>query len=180
MRHFLCSLFLLLGGFIASGAEQRFADGDIFRLAIGGPPRIYTSDFELDYTVDGGMVRIPILGPIRVLDMTQSQLAAEIEKRLKDGKIFTNPNVIINMQRAQQTIVVGGAVRNPQRHPWVAGMTLTQAIATASGPSDFAKDTVRVVRNGKATVFSRRAIRKDPTLDPKILVGDFVDVEGDF
>jgi protein involved in polysaccharide export with SLBB domain len=180
MRHLFCLFLFLLGGLFASGAEQRFRDGDIFRLAIGGPPRIYTADFELEYTVDGGTVTLPILGRIRAVDLTQSQLAADIEKRLKDGKIFTSPNVIISLQRALATIVVGGAVRNPGRHPWVADMTLTQAIASAAGRSDFAKDTVKIVRGGKAVPFSFKAIKKDPGQDPKILIGDFIDVDGDF
>jgi polysaccharide export outer membrane protein len=180
MRPLFCSLLLLLTGLFASGAEQRLRDGDVFLLVIGGPPRAYTEDFALQYTVEAGMVTLPLLGRIRVADLTQTQLAADIEKRLKDGKIFTNPNVIINLQRQLAEIVVGGAVRGAGRQPWTEAMTLKRAIASAGGPSDFAKDTVRVVRNGRATSFSLKAIKKDPALDPKILIGDFIEVDGDF
>lgn len=174
---FLLLAILAFGG--TASAQTRFRDGDIFRLAVGGAPREYTQDFELEYTVDDGSVTIPMIGRLRAAGLTPSALAGAIEKRLKDDKIFTNPSVVLNPVRAQSTLTVGGAVRNPGRHPWSPEMTLTQALASASGPSEWAKDQVKLIRAGKAEVFSRKAIRSNPENDPKVLPNDYIELQGD-
>ena len=58
-------------------------------------------------------------------------------------------------------------------------MTLTQAIAAASGPSEWAQDQVKLIRAGKAEVYSRKALKKDPSGDPRVLPNDYVEVQGD-
>jgi len=78
-----------------------------------------------------------------------------------------------------RTVIVGGAVRLPAKYNWVLDFTLMGAINAAGGPTEFAKDTVRIIRNGKAASYSRKAIKKDPALDPKVGPGDFIEQEGD-
>jgi protein involved in polysaccharide export with SLBB domain len=190
IRPLLCCLLLLCGARLVASEEPRLRDGDIFRLAIDGSPRVSTSDFETEYTVQNGSVTLPMLGRMSVAELTQRQLAVEIERRFKDGKIFTNPGVTIHrlqgraaQGRAPQGVVIGGEVRVPGRYPWTAGMTLTQAIGSAGGFTalDFGGDRVRMIRDGKATVFRLKAIRKDPKLDPRVRAGDVIEVgDGDF
>jgi polysaccharide export outer membrane protein len=179
MRSFLLICFGLLLTAFAANAQSAFRDGDTFRLAVGGAPREYTQDFELEYTVDAGSVTIPMIGRMRAVGLTPSALAGAIEKRLKDDKIFTNPSVVLNPVRNPSTVVVGGAVRNPGRHPWAPEMTLSQALAAASGPSDFASDKVKLIRAGQAQLFSRKALKKDPASDPKVQPNDYIEVQGD-
>jgi protein involved in polysaccharide export with SLBB domain len=179
MRAILCFLFAVLISATSANAQQRFRDGDIFRMAVGGAPREYTQDFELEYTIDDGAVTIPHIGRMRAVGLSPTSLAGAIEKRLVEEKIFTNPSVVLNPVRAASSLVVGGAVRNPGRHPWAAEMTLTQAIAAASGPSEWAKDQVKLIRAGKAEVYSRKLLKKDPSTDPRVLPNDYVEVQGD-
>jgi protein involved in polysaccharide export with SLBB domain len=180
MRAFLCLLSLLLLALLPAKADQVLRDGDVFRLAIGGAPRDYTSDFELEYTISDGMVTIPLIGRMRAAGLTPNSLAGAIEKRLKDEKIFTNPTVILNQTQNVRKIVVGGAVRAPGAQPWTNDMTLTHAIAAASGPSEWAEDKVKLIRGGRAEIYSRKAIKKQPETDPKVFPGDFVEVQGEF
>jgi protein involved in polysaccharide export with SLBB domain len=180
MRTLLCLLSLLLLSLLPANADQVLRDGDIFRLAIGGAPREYTADFELEYTINDGMVTIPIIGRMRAAGLSPNSLAGAIEKRLKEEKIFANPTVILNPTPNARTLVIGGAVRNPGRQPWAIDMTLTQAIAAASGPSEWAEDKVKLIRGGKFEIFSRKAIKKQPDTDPKVFPGDFVEVQGEF
>jgi protein involved in polysaccharide export with SLBB domain len=180
MRTVFCLLSLLLLGFLPANADQVLRDGDVFRIAIGGAPREYTQDFELEYTINDGMVTIPMIGRMRAAGLSPNSLAGAIEKRLKDEKIFTNPSVILNPQNNARTLVIGGAVRNPGRQPWTNDMTLTQAVAAASGPSEWAEDKVKLIRGGRAEVYSRKAIKKQPDTDPKVFPGDFVEVQGEF
>lgn len=180
MRTLLLCLSFLLAFLTGSHADTKLGDGDMFQMNVSGAPKEYTSEYDLTYTVDDGSINVPNVGRVKVVGLTATQLSMAIEKRLRDEKIFTNPTVVINVAQTTRTITVGGAVRNPGRHPWSANMTLTIAIATASGPADFAQDKVRVVRAGQSQEFSRKLLRKDPTQDPKILPGDYVELLGDF
>jgi polysaccharide export outer membrane protein len=180
MRLLLPSLFLLFGNLLpASTAETRLGEGDIFRLAIDGPPPEYVVDFALQYKVERGGVFVPVIGRVPVAGRTLRELAADIEKRLKDGKVFTDPKVSINPKRKEKKILFREGVPTPGPQAWEEGMTLRQALAGAAGPS-WGGDRVRVVRDGKATVFRLKTIKKDPALDPRLFPGDIVEVDGDF
>ena len=179
MRTLLYFLFAIALSATSATAQQRFRDGDTFRLAVGGAPREYTQEFELEYTIDDGMVTIPTIGRMRAVGLSPSSLAGAIEKRLKEEKIFQNPSVVLNPVQKQSMVVIGGAVRNPGRHPWAPEMTLTQALASASGPSEWAQDAVKLIRQGRAEVFSRKRLKKEPGADPKILPNDYIEVQGD-
>jgi polysaccharide export outer membrane protein len=180
MRSILLLFTLLFGSLAVARADAKLGDGDLFRLSVSGAPKEYTAEFELDYTIDDGSITVPNVGRVRAAGLTPTQLAAFIEKRLKEEKIFTNPTVLINVAQVNRTIVVGGAVRSPGRHPWAANMTLTMAIATAGGPADFAQDKVKLVRDGKAQEYSRKALKKDTAGDPKILPNDYIEMAGEF
>jgi protein involved in polysaccharide export with SLBB domain len=180
MRTLILTLSLLVTLVTGVHADTRLRDGDAFKITIGGPPRTMTQEFEIEYVVDDGTVQIPMIpGRIRAAGLTSAQLAQIIEKRLRDEKIFTNPSVLITPLRSERTIIVGGAVRAPGERRWIAEMTLTQAIASASGFGDLADDKIKLIRGGKAVEFSRKAIRKDPASDPKILPNDYIEVQGD-
>jgi protein involved in polysaccharide export with SLBB domain len=180
MRSFLCSLIALLLAAAAAQAQQRIREGDVLRMAVGGAPREFTQDLELEYTVDDGTINVPMIGRVRAAGLTTSALSGAIEQRLKSEKIFTNPSVVINPMRQQSSVVIGGAVRAPQRVQWSQDMTLSQAVAAGGGPSEWAKDTIRLVRGGKAQIFSRKKIAKEPNTDPAVLPNDYIEVQGDF
>src|SRR5687768_10444356 len=74
MRTLFCLLSLLFVGFLPAKADQVLRDGDVFRLAIGGAPREYTQDFELEYTINDGMVTIPIIGRMRAAGLSPNSL----------------------------------------------------------------------------------------------------------
>ncbi len=179
MRHFIYCFAALFISISPLHADSPLRDGDIFEMVVGGAPRDFTEEFHLQYAVADGFVTVQYIGRVKAAGLTPSQLAAAIEKRMRDEKIFTNPTVMVNLVPNQRIIIVGGAVRNPGRQQWSADMTLSIALASASGPGDYADDKVKIVRNGKAEFFSRKAIKKDPTLDPKILPGDYVEVQGE-
>ena len=143
----------------------------------------FTREFNLVLTVDQGAVTVPLIGRIPARGLTSSGLATVIENRLKQAKIFTIANVNItvnsNANAPARTIIVGGSVRSSGRQQWIADLTLTGAISAAGGRSDFAKDGIKVIRSGRAQQYSWKALKKDPSIDPKILSGDIIDVEGD-
>jgi len=182
MKRILVSLLAL---FIAAlspvRADNLFRNTDVFEMRLSGPPEEFTKEFNLVLTVDEGSVTVPLIGRVAAAGLSSSQLAASIERRLKDAKIFTiaNVNITQNVQQNQRTFIVGGSVRQPGRQIWIPELTLTGAISAGGGPTEFAKDGMKIIRAGRATLYSRKAIKKNPSLDPKVEPGDIVEQDGD-
>ncbi len=83
-------------------------------------------------------------------------------------------NAALRQEQESQSVTVIGPVQNPHV-PWVVGLTLAQAIATADYIGTSAPRTITITRNGEKAV-----------LDPKVLLqgadvpldaGDIVEVE---
>ena len=177
-RFLICLLTLLTIAMPAIRAGNIFREGDVFEMRLSGPPEEFTREFNVVLTVDDGTVNLPLIGRVSAAGMTSTQLASNIEQRLRQAKIFTVANVNITANNPR-TIIVGGAVHSPGKQNWVSELTLMGAISAAGGPTEFWKDGMRIIRGGKATSYSRKAIRKNPSLDPKVEPGDFIEQEGD-
>jgi protein involved in polysaccharide export with SLBB domain len=150
-----------------------FRAGDTFELRLSGMPPEAAAEYAQPYTIGGdGYLSIPLVGQIRAAGLTQSQLERAIERKLVEGEIFRFPTASINVGAQARFVTVGGAVRNPNRFPWSPDLTLLTAISAAGGGGDFAGDKVELIRGGKVAVYSSKKIRKDPSLDPRLMPGD--------
>lgn len=181
MKKIILSLLsLLLIALPRLQAQNTFRNGDVLEMRLSGPPEEFTREFNIVLTVDEGTVNLPLIGRVAAAGMSSSALAASIERRLKEAKIFTVANVNINSNSGKdRIIIVGGSVRSPGKQPWIQDLTLTGAISGAGGPSEFAKDTMKIVRGGKAQSYSRKAIKRNPGTDPRVEPGDIIEQEGD-
>ncbi len=179
MKKIILSLLsLLLIALPRLQAQNTFRNGDVLEMRLSGPPDEFTREFNIVLTVDEGTVNLPLIGRVAAAGMSSSALAASIERRLKEAKIFTVANVNINSGK-DRIIIVGGSVRSPGKQPWIQDLTLTGAISGAGGPSEFAKDTMKIIRGGKAQSYSRKAIKRNPGTDPRVEPGDIIEQEGD-
>ena len=179
MTRFFALLFIGLCAMApAAFAQAPLRSGDSFEMQLSGMPAEYAMDFRGQYTIgDDGTVSIPLIGPVRAIGLTSSQLARSIEKKLVAEQIFTQPTVMLALPVQSRFVTVGGAVRAPQAVPWSTDMTLSAAIKRAGGTSDFANiKRVRLTRDGKVAVLDLRRADKDPNQNPKLLPGDEVEV----
>lgn len=179
MTRFFALLFLGLCAIApAAFAQAPLRAGDAFELQLSGMPAEFALDFRGQYTIgDDGTVSIPLIGPVRAVGLTSSQLARAIEKKLVDEQIFTHPTVLLALPIQSRFVTVGGAVRAPQAVAWTADMTLSTAIKRAGGTSDFANmKRVRLTRDGKVAILDLRRADKDPNQNPRLLPGDEVEV----
>ena len=176
-RILLCILSALTVALPRIHADNLFRNGDVLEMRLSGPPEELIREFNLVLTVDEGSINLPLIGHVTAAGMSGTQLASIIERRLKQERIFTVATVNIN-SNPQRTIIVGGSVRSPGKQTWIPGLTLTGAISAAGGPNDFPEDGIKIIRDGKAMKFSRKAIKKNPALDPKVEPGDMIELEG--
>jgi len=85
-----------------------------------------------------GRISLPLIGELQSGGLTPRQLEAEITKRLKD--YVADPSVTVVVQEIHsQNINVLGMVARPGSYPLTKTMTVVDAIATAGGFRDFAK-----------------------------------------
>jgi protein involved in polysaccharide export with SLBB domain len=177
-RFTVCLLSLLSIALPHVHADSVFRDGDVCEMSLSGPPEEFTREFNLVLTVDQGAVTIPLIGRVKALGISSAQLASAIESRFKERKVFSgNVKITVKPILTQHTILVRGAVRGPGKFPWSPNLTLTGAISAAGGFSG--SGSAKIIGDGKAQTYSTKAIRKAPSLDPKLQPGDIIDVEGD-
>jgi protein involved in polysaccharide export with SLBB domain len=116
--------------------------GDRLRIVVFGQDGISNS-----YIVDaGGRVNLPLAGSVLARGATTQQLSRMIAARLKQGYV-RDPHVSVQVE-AYRPFFILGEVTNPGQYPFVADMTVEQAVAIAGGFAPRAdKRKVELTRN---------------------------------
>lgn len=167
---------------VAKADSAPIRPGDVFDMRVTGiPPDVATGDgvAALQYAIgQDGVISIPLIGKMKITGLTSSQAEDQIQAKFVANKIYTNPVVIINVQQApvQRSVTITGGVRAPGKQQWASDLTLSSAIGSAGGLSDFGSPKgVRVIRNGQVFgTYDLREVNKDPSKDVKLLAGDQV------
>lgn len=141
-------------------------------------------DLGREMQVDAsGRISMPLAGTIEARGRTAAELADAIEAALR-GRYIRNPEVTVNIKSSvSQVVTVDGQVVEPGLYPVTNQMTLTRAIASAKGFSEFARqEDVVILRtaNGRrmAGLYNVAAIRRGAYDDPAIFANDVI-VVGD-
>lgn len=110
--------------------------------------------------------------------LTPGDLAKEIRKRYVPD-YYAQLTASVTRLEVLRTIFVDGEVRNPSKQQYTGPITVTQAIASAGGFTDFANKTnVKLIRsNGKIETVNCKKALKNPKLDLEVFPGDKVHVQ---
>jgi len=125
-------------------AQQTLKPGDIIRLAIWREP-----DFSGEFIVDeAGVVTLPRLGEIQVINFTSAQLQGELATQYR--QYLRNPSIVITVLKRIQIL---GAVREPGLYPIDATISITDALALAGGVMpNGSQDKIELRRAGQTVV----------------------------
>lgn len=132
---------------------------------------------------NAGGIALPLAGAMQAAGKTPDELALLIKERLRANYV-RDPQVSVNVKEAvSQLVTVDGQVMQPGMYPVVGNMTLMDAVASARGLGEFAKqDDVVVLRTVSGTryagVYNLAAIRRGNYPDPEVYANDVV-VVGD-
>jgi polysaccharide export outer membrane protein len=105
----------------------RLGPGDKLRIITYGETSL-TGDFAVN---DVGQVSLPLVGAIKASGLTVSQLAAAITVALQNGYI-KNPSVSVEVANNRPFYILGEVIK-PGEYPFISGLTITSAVATAGG-----------------------------------------------
>jgi polysaccharide export outer membrane protein len=121
--------------------------GDQIFIAVFGQP-----DMSAEVTVnDNGQVTLPLIGTIKIGELSPQAIERLVTKRLRDGEYLRNPEVSVQVRQLRSQIFsVLGEVQKPGRFPLQGRLTVLDALATAGGLNTRADRTVFLIRRNLA------------------------------
>lgn len=147
--------------------------GDLLIINVWGE-----KDLTGQYQVSGkGTLDFPLVGRLNVNNLTPSELASLLTKKLSKG-MLKNPQVSIYVPSYTQKryFVIWGQVHKPGTYPYSEGMSIIRAISLAGGMSaiaDIKGVTITRIVDGVSKTFTVPVIEGNPSHYP-IQIGDVI------
>ena len=202
----LSACVCLLAGIVFTGCGSSsqgplFLDNPIPRAAAGRPRALTPNDadvarFQVGNTVivtfsgapvpvdpheetikEDGNITLPLVGPVYAVGKTAGELQNEIYNDYVP-KYYVRLNVTI--KSGDRVYYVGGEIKGSGRQLYVDGTTVTKAIQSAGGLTDFANHKkVWLIRKstGQRIKVDYDEALKNPAKDPPVYPDDQIDVE---
>jgi protein involved in polysaccharide export with SLBB domain len=123
--------------------DFRLGTGDKVRVIVFGADKL-GGEFTID---PDGALYIPLVGAIGVSGSTLNEAAAKIAKRLRDEKMVDNAQVSVVLTEARPFYIYGEVTKSGS-YPYLPGMNVLSAIATAGGFTYRATEGHVFVRHG--------------------------------
>lgn len=165
--------FISPNQFDSNPETYRIGNQDLLEVTVFQVP-----DMSRTVRVSDNLIVLPLIGPIKAVGLTVTQLQSEITARA--ATYLQSPQVNVNVKEFNsQQITVEGAVKKPGVFPISQQTSLLQAIAMAQGLDQVADpSSVVVFRNAnggrQAAKFDVAAIRNGSGSDPMLQPGDVV------
>ena len=175
LRGLALALVLFCAGVPTTRARADAAPQTEYVLGAGDKLRVtvfHNDDLNAECEVDpSGTVTLPLIQQVPAAGKTVQQLEAEIKNRLSPDYVKT-PMVTIEVLNYRPFYIIG-EVKNPGSYPFVASMTVVNAIALAGGYTYRAnKDEVQLIR---ATDSARKPVAAQRT--DIVMPGDVIEVK---
>ena len=124
--------------------DYKLGIGDRIRVIVYNEPTL-SGEFQINA---GGKISLPLIGEVDATNTTVSQVATTIQTSLAAGYL-RDPHVNVEVLTYRPYFILG-EVKSPAQYPYVNGMTVTNAIATAGGFTPRAqKKRVYIRRSGE-------------------------------
>lgn len=191
LSHLATFMLFCTAGLCADPSPARFDPNADYQIAVRD-----TIQFQIYNQVDvttvqrvtaNGEVRLPLIGTVKVAQLTLRAAEHLLEKLYRDGGYYVNPQVILSVQQYDDKFVaVLGQVKDPARIPMDSETTtigILHAITEVGGFTRVAQtDAVQVLRKGADGKDERLIVNTNALLTPtsgqtdefQLLPGDIV------
>ncbi|MBY0579297.1 MAG: polysaccharide export protein [Burkholderiales bacterium] len=150
-------------------SNYRLGSGDRISITVFDEKELSLEKIRLS---DAGTVSYPMLGEIKVLGLTVSQLEKLVTDRLK-GRYLVDPQVSVSIDEYRQ-FYVNGMVKNPGGFHYQPGLTIRQAVSLAGGFQDRAdRDKITVIHDNENAPHKEK-------IDNSVEPGDTITIEESF
>lgn len=161
----LLAVFLCIGVFCASFAQQVLRPGDVVTVTVAEETKL-SGDYTITQT---GLILMQFIGAVEVKGLSEEAAAAKIARTLKEQQILRTATVTVKIkQRDRLPVSYTGAVTKAGEVQYREGLRLSDIIELAS-PSVVADLTnVRITRADGTlmTVDTMQGANKNPVLEP--------------
>lgn len=163
----------------STSGDLRIAALDLVEIEVFGVESL-NGRYQVDY---GGLMKLPLVGEIKVVGMTPIELSYDLERRYGE-QYLQEPDVSVTIvESVGRRITLDGAFRTPGIYPITGSISLVQAVALAGGPSQNSNPRKVIVFrqiDGKrhAAAFDLTAIRDGESEDPEIFGNDIIVMDG--
>ncbi len=122
----------------AGMAGYKLGTGDEVKITVFGEP-----DLSGTFVVDGqGTITMSLIGQVEVVNLSVTETSRTLEQRLKDGWL-RDPKVTAELVKGRPYYILG-EVNKPGEYPFVSGLTVMNAIASA-GDFTYRADKGRIL-----------------------------------
>ncbi|MBF0161877.1 MAG: polysaccharide biosynthesis/export family protein [Magnetococcales bacterium] len=159
---------------------QEAGEGSEFSYHIGPGDKIkITVENEPNLSVDAkvsaqGGINLPMLGEVRVANLTAKEAEELIRKKLIEG-FLVDPSVFVAVAE-YRVYYMHGEIKKAGGYPFQPGLTVRKAIALAEGFTEYADKKGILVVHDDDPLFKERPI----TLNDFVLPGDVIHVTASF
>jgi len=151
---------------VAAAAPPQLQAGEKIRVTVFGENSL-SGEYQID---PSGFVSLPLAGTVKAAGLTQNDLARELEANLRSGYL-KDPKVTISIIEFRPFYILG-EVEKPGSYPYLSGLNVMSAIATAGGTTYRAsQSTVLIQHAGEGEMRAYDASKSIP-----ILPGDIIQV----
>jgi protein involved in polysaccharide export with SLBB domain len=151
----------------ALAAEYKLGAGDKIRVVVLADPE-FSGEYEVDAT---GNISARMVGRLSVIGMTTAELEAALTERYRSSGYLRNPRISVELLSARPFFIMGEIIK-PGSYPYVAGLTVAQAIAIAGGYTRRASSGRIKIKRFGSVAGSEESVTEDSTINP----GDIVRV----
>ena len=144
----------------ASASEYRLGSGDKVQITTFGEPTL-SGVFDVS---GSGAVAVPLVGEVKAEGLTAAEFAEAVEAAFRDG-FLKEPKVSVEVA-AYRPFFIMGEVGKPGQYPFVNGLTVLNAVATANGFT-YRADTHHVfIKRAKEAVEHRLDLTTSTAVEP--------------
>ena len=112
---------------VRTGTEYHLGSGDQLRIIVFGE-----EDLSGEFVVDGGgQVSLPLVGEVSAQGKTVREFQRAVAEKLKEGYL-TDPRVSAEVLNFRPFYILG-EVKSPGEYPYLSGLSVMNAVATAEG-----------------------------------------------
>ena len=125
--------------------NTRLQLGDKLTVTVYNEPSL-TGVYEV---APGGLIDLPLIGQVKAVGRTHSELETEIADRYARGHILQEPKVTVAVVEYRPFYIFGEVIK-PGGYPYRAGLNVLTAVTTAGGLTyRGSKNTVLIQRAGQ-------------------------------
>ena len=145
---------------------------EVYHLGVGDKVRLMVFDepgLSGEFAVGpNGMLSLPLIGDVAVVGKTIEDVSETVQTRLANGYL-RDPKITMEVT-AYRPFYILGEVKSPGTYPYVSGLTVLNAIATAEGFTPRANQNIIFIRR----MGEEKEVPYKLTPDLRIFPGDTI------